>query len=336
MAIRIAINGFGRIGRLFFRSSFQNPELEFVAVNDITDAASLAHLLKYDSVHRKEPLDVKAEKDAFSVAGRRVKVFSEKNPADLPWKELGVDIVVESTGIFRTYEKASGHLEAGARKVVLSAPAKGGHPVPTFVMGINHNDYRPDEHHIVSNASCTTNCLAPVVKVLDENFTIEKGFMTTVHAYTADQRILDAPHKDLRRARAAALSMIPTTTGATKAITKVMPHLEGRLSGLAIRVPTPDVSIVDFAALVEKPTSTEEVNAAFKKAAEGELAGILEYSEEPLVSVDLTSNPASAILDAPLTSVVDGNLVKVFAWYDNEWGYANRIRDLVLYMGKKL
>jgi glyceraldehyde 3-phosphate dehydrogenase len=336
MAVRVAINGFGRIGRLLFRSAFDNKGLDFVAVNDITDAETLAHLLKYDSVHRKEHLDVAAEAEGFRVGGHEVKVISERDPAKLPWKDLGVDIVVESTGIFRTYEKAALHLEAGAKKVVISAPAKGDRPVPTLVMGINHTDYKPAEDHVVSNASCTTNCLAPVVKVLDQNFTIEKGFMTTVHAYTADQRILDTPHKDLRRARAAALSMIPTTTGATKAITKVMPHLEGKLDGIAIRVPTPDVSMVDFAALVEKSTSKDEVNAAFRKASQGALKGILDYCEEPLVSVDFTSNPSSAIFDSPLTSVVDGNLVKVFAWYDNEWGYANRIKDLVLYMGGKL
>lgn len=336
MAVRVAINGFGRIGRLFFRSALSNQDLEFVAVNDITDAATLAHLLKYDSVHRGEHLDVVPKADGFSIKGRDVKVLSQKDPATLPWKDMGVDIVVESTGIFRTYEKASAHLAAGAKKVVISAPAKGEHPVPTLVMGINHKTYNPAEHHIVSNASCTTNCLAPVVKVLDEGFGITKGFMTTVHAYTADQMILDAPHKDLRRARAAALSMIPTTTGATEAITRVMPHLAGKLDGIAIRVPTPNVSIVDFAAVVGKTTSVDEVNAAFRKAAESSLKGILTYSEEPLVSVDLTSHPASCIVDALLTSVVDGNLVKVFAWYDNEWGYANRIKDIVLYMGERL
>lgn len=336
MAVRVAINGFGRIGRLFFRSSFRDPGLEIVAVNDITDAATLAHLLAYDSVHRTERLDVGTEEDGFNVEGRHVKVLAEQNPANLPWKDLGVDIVIEATGIFRTCEEASAHLEAGAKKVVISAPAKGKGPVPMFVMGVNHTSYNPSQDHIVSNASCTTNCLAPVVKVLDETFGIEKGFMTTVHAYTADQKLLDAPHKDLRRARAAALSMIPTTTGATKAITRVMPHLEGKLAGMAIRVPTPDVSIVDFAAVVGKATTVEQVNAAFKKAAEGELEGILEYSTAPVVSVDLTSNPASAIFDSPLTSVVDGNLIKVFAWYDNEWGYAARIRDFILYMGKRL
>ena len=336
MAVRVAINGFGRIGRLFFRSAFRDKGLEFVAVNDITDARTLVHLLKYDSVHRGEHLDAVPEDDGFTIEGRDVKVLAEKDPAALPWKELGVDIVVESTGLFRTYEKASAHLEAGAKKVVISAPAKGEHPVPTLVMGINHETYNPAEHHIVSNASCTTNCLAPVVKVIDENFGIEKGFMTTVHAYTADQRILDAPHKDLRRARAAALSMIPTTTGAAKAIIEVMPHLAGKLDGMAIRVPTSNKTLPGFAAVVKKPTTVDEVNIAFKKAADGNLKGILEYSTEPLVSVDLTTNPASAVFDAPLTSVVDGNLLKVFAWYDNEWGYANRIKDLVLYMGERL
>jgi len=336
MAVRVAINGFGRIGRLFFRSAFKDKNLECVAVNDITDAATLAHLLAYDSVHRTERLDVSAAGDCFEVQDRHVKVLAEQNPADLPWKDLGVDIVVEATGMFRTYEEASAHLQAGAKKVVISAPAKGKGPVPMFVMGVNHTSYNPKQDHVVSNASCTTNCLAPVVKVLDESFTIQKGFMTTVHAYTADQKILDAPHKDLRRARAAALSMIPTTTGAAKAITKVMPHLEGKLAGMAIRVPTPDVSIVDFAAVIGKTTTVEQVNAAFLKAAQGALSGILEYSTEPLVSVDITSNPASSIFDAPLTSVVDGNLVKVFSWYDNEWGYASRIRDLVCYIGARL
>jgi glyceraldehyde 3-phosphate dehydrogenase len=336
MAVRVAINGFGRIGRLFFRSAFREKGLEFVAVNDITDAKTLAHLLKYDSVHRGEHLDAFPEDDGFTIEERHVKVLAEKDPAALPWKELGVEIVVESTGLFRSYEKASAHLEAGAKKVIISAPAKGEGPVPTFVMGINHESYDPASDHIVSNASCTTNCLAPVVKVLDETFTIEKSFMTTIHAYTADQRILDTPHRDLRRARAAALSMIPTTTGAAKAIVEVMPHLKGKLSAISIRVPTPDVSIVDFAAVVKKPTTVDEVNTAFKKAADGNLKGILEYSTEPLVSVDLTTSPASAVFDAPLTSVVDGNLLKVFAWYDNEWGYANRIGDLVLYMGGRL
>ncbi len=336
MPVRVAINGFGRIGRLFLRSSLDNSDIDLVAVNDITDAPTLAHLLKYDSVHRSQNLDVNVETDGFSVNGKHIKVLAERDPARLPWKELNVEVVVESTGLFRTHEKASAHIKAGAKKVIISAPASGEPAVPTFVMGINHTDYKASQHHIISNASCTTNCLAPVVKVLDENFTINKGFMTTVHAYTADQKILDAPHKDLRRARAAALSMIPTTTGATKAITKVMPHLEGKLAGMAIRVPTPDVSIVDFAAVVDKPTTIADVNNAFRKAAEGELKGILKYSEEPLVSVDLTSNPFSSIFDAPLTSVVSGNLIKVFSWYDNEWGYANRIKDLLCYIGKKL
>ncbi|MBD3285405.1 type I glyceraldehyde-3-phosphate dehydrogenase [candidate division WOR-3 bacterium] len=336
MAVRVAVNGFGRIGRIFFRSSCKNPDLDIVAVNDITDAATLAHLLTYDSVHRRDPVQAIAGDGDFTVGAHKVKVLAQKDPAKLPWKELGIDVVVEATGIFRTFEKASLHLKAGAKKVVLSAPGKGKVPIPTFVMGVNHTYYKPDTDHIINNASCTTNCLAPVVKVLDEGFTIQKGFMTTVHSYTADQRILDAPHSDLRRARAAAVSMIPTTTGATKAITKVMPHLEGRLAGMAIRVPTPNVSIVDFAAVTEKLTNADEINAAFKKAAEGELAGILTYLTDPLVSVDLTSNPASSIFDSGLTEVVDGNLVKVFSWYDNEWGYANRIRDLVLYIGGKL
>lgn len=336
MPVKVAINGFGRIGRMFFRLARHDSDFEFVAVNDITDAATLAHLLKYDSVHRKERVEAVSKGDELRVDGHCIKVFSQRDPTNLPWGKLEVDVVLESTGAFRTYDKASIHLENGAKKVVLSAPGRGEIPIPTFVIGVNHEDYKPDKHDVVSNASCTTNCLAPVVKVLDENFGIEKGYMSTIHAYTVDQNILDAPHRDLRRARAAALSMIPTTTGATEAITRVMPHLEGKLDGMAIRVPIPNVSIVDFAALISKTTSVDEVNAAFRKAAEGELKGIIEYSTAPVVSVDLTSNPASAIFDSPLTSVVDKNLVKVFAWYDNEWGYAARIRDFILYMGKRL
>lgn len=332
MAVRVAINGFGRIGRLFFRSAFRNKGMEIVAVNDITDAATLAHLLKYDSVHRLGPLDIKLDEDGFTAEDRKLRILAEKDPSKLPWKDLGVDIVVESTGLFRTYEKAQVHLAAGAKKVVISAPASGKPEIPTFVMGVNHNDYDPQKNHVVSNASCTTNCLAPLVLVLDRNYGIEKGYMTTIHAYTADQKLMDAPHKDLRRARAASLSMIPTSTGATKAITKVLPHLAGKLSGISIRVPTPDVSMVDFTAIVKKATTAEDVNSQFKKAAESELKGILEYLEEPLVSVDLTTNPASSIYDSLITEVVDGNLIKVYAWYDNEWGYANRIKDLVLYM----
>lgn len=336
MAVRVAINGFGRIGRLFFRSAFQDKNIEVVALNDITDAGTLAHLAKYDSIHRLGPLNIEVEDDGFTVEGRKLKVLAEKDPSKLPWKALGVDVVVESTGLFRTYEKAEQHLKAGARKVIISAPASGKPEIPTLVMGVNHTSYDPGKDHIVSNASCTTNCLAPLVLVLDKNYGIEKGYMSTIHAYTADQKLMDAPHKDLRRARSAALSMIPTSTGATKAITKVLPHLAGKLSGISIRVPTPDVSLVDFTALVKDKTTAEEVNKAFRKAAQGELAEILEYREEPLVSVDLTTNPASAVFDSLLTDVVDDNLVKVYAWYDNEWGYANRIKDLLTYMGGML
>ncbi len=335
MAVRVAVNGFGRIGRLFYRSAYKEKGLEVVAVNDITDAATLAHLLKYDSIHRGV-LDVKVADDGFFVEGHKVKVLSIKDPGALPWKDLGIDVVVESTGLFRTYEKAEPHLKAGAKKVIISAPGSGKPEIPTLVMGVNHKDYNLKKDHIVSNASCTTNCLAPLVKVLEESFGVERGYMTTIHAYTADQKLMDAPHKDLRRARSAALSMIPTSTGATKAITKVMPHLAGKLSGISIRVPTPDVSMVDFTAIVRKATTIEDVNAAFRKVASAELKGILEYSEEPLVSVDLTTNPASSIFDSLLTEVVDGTLVKVFAWYDNEWGYSNRIKDLILYMGETL
>lgn len=335
MAVRVAVNGFGRIGRLFYRSAYNEKGLEVVAVNDITDAATLAHLLKYDSIHRGT-LNVKVEDDGFSVEGHKVKVLSVKDPGALPWKDLGIDVVVESTGLFRTYEKAEPHLKAGAKKVIISAPGSGKPEIPTLVMGVNHKDYDPKKDHIVSNASCTTNCLAPLVKVLEESFEVERGYMTTIHAYTADQKLMDAPHKDLRRARSAALSMIPTSTGATKAITKVMPHLAGKLSGISIRVPTPDVSMVDFTAIVRKATTVDEVNTEFKKAAYGNLKGILEYSAEPLVSVDLTTNPASSIFDSLLTEVVDGTLVKVFAWYDNEWGYSNRIKDLILYIGEAL
>lgn len=335
MAVRVAINGFGRIGRLFYRSAYKEKGLEVVAVNDITDSATLAHLLKYDSIHRGA-LPVKAEDDGFSVEGHKVQVLSVKDPGALPWKDLGIDVVVESTGLFRTYEKAEPHLKAGAKKVIISAPGSGKPEIPTLVMGVNHKDYDPKKDHIVSNASCTTNCLAPLVKVLEESFGVERGYMTTIHAYTADQKLMDAPHKDLRRARSAALSMIPTSTGATKAITKVMPHLAGKLSGISIRVPTPDVSMVDFTAIIRKTATVDEVNTEFKKSADGYLKGILEYSAEPLVSVDLTTNPASSIFDSLLTEVVDGTLVKVFAWYDNEWGYSNRIKDLILYMGEAL
>ena len=331
MAIKIGINGFGRIGRLVFRSILEREaaggaEFDVVAVNDLTDAETLAHLFKYDSVHGVYPGEVKAEGDALVVAGDRFRVFSEKDPARLPWGDLGCDVVVESTGVFRTREKAALHLEGGAKKVVISAPASGAVDA-TVVLGVNDDQLTGDEE-IVSNASCTTNCLAPMVKVLDDAFGVERGFMTTIHAYTADQRLQDAPHKDLRRARAAALSMIPTTTGAAKAVGLVLPKLEGKLDGFAVRVPTPDGSMTDLTAILEKDVTVDEVNEAFRAAAGGALEGILEYSTAPLVSIDIVGNPHSCVLDAPST-MADGRLVKVVGWYDNEWGYANRTVDLV-------
>ncbi|WP_412710276.1 type I glyceraldehyde-3-phosphate dehydrogenase [Atrimonas thermophila] len=329
MHLNIAINGFGRIGRLVFRRMLETGNVNVVAINDLTDAKTLAHLLKYDSVHGTLSNSISYKDDALVVDGKEIKVLAQKDPAQLPWKDLGVDIVIESTGKFRDRKGASLHFEAGAKKVIITAPAK--EPDITVVMGVNHSSYDKNKHHIVSNASCTTNCLAPIVKVLHENFVIQRGFMTTVHAYTNDQVILDFPHKDLRRARAAAMSMIPTTTGAAAAIGKVMPELEGKLDGMAIRVPTPDVSVVDFVAIVEKETTAEEVNAALKKAAEGELKGILAYCEEPLVSIDFLHDAHSSIVDA-LSTKVNANLVKVLSWYDNEWGYSCRVVDLANYM----
>ncbi|MGQ9707403.1 MAG: type I glyceraldehyde-3-phosphate dehydrogenase [bacterium] len=333
--VRVAINGFGRIGRLVGRLVSRQPEIELVGVNDITDAATLAHLLKYDSVHGRFQGEVEAVGDELVIAGRRAKVTAIKNPSDLPWKELKVDIVLESTGIFRSAELANGHLSAGARQVIISAPPKG-EGVKSIVMGVNHHTYNREQDRIVSNASCTTNCVVPVAKVLHERFKIQRGYMTTVHAYTNDQKILDLPHSDLRRARAAAMSMIPTSTGAAKLIGVIFPELKGKIDGMSIRVPTPDVSIVDLACVVEKKTTVDEVNQAFKLAADGELKGIIEYQTVPLVSVDLVGNPHSAILDAGLTSVVDGNLVKVYAWYDNEFGYACRLVDLMRYIAERL
>lgn len=336
MAARLAINGFGRIGRLVARLVAKHSELQLVAINDITDAATLGHLLEFDSVHRRFN-DVKVEPNALIIAGRKAIVTASKEPTGLPWRDIGVDIVIESTGLFTSYEKASAHLTAGAKKVIISAPPKSSEkPVKSLVMGVNHETYNPAEDHVISNASCTTNCIVPVAKVLHDNFRIRQGYMTTVHAYTNDQRILDLPHKDLRRARAAALSMIPTSTGAAKLIGVVFPELKGKIDGVAIRVPTADVSIVDFACVVEKPTTVEEVNTAFAAAAAGPLKGILEYEPRPLVSVDMTGNPHSAIVDAGLTAVVDNTLVKVFAWYDNEFGYANRLVDLSAYVAARL
>jgi glyceraldehyde 3-phosphate dehydrogenase len=333
MAIRIGINGFGRIGRNFFRAAYKDADLEIVAVNDITDAATLAHLLKYDSVHGRFEEEVRVKNGALLVAGKEVKVLAAKDPSDLPWKDLGADIIIESTGKFTDREGAEKHLKAGASRVIISAPAK--NPDATFVMGVNEADFDPAKHRIISNASCTTNCLAPVAKVLLDAFGIERGLMTTIHAYTNDQRILDLPHKDLRRARAAAMSMIPTTTGAAKAVSLVIPALKGKLDGMAIRVPIPNVSVVDLTAELSKAATADAVNGAMKSAAEGPLEGILQYVEEPLVSIDFNHSAYSSIFDAPSTKVIEGRMVKVLAWYDNEWGYSVRLRDLARYIAEK-
>ena len=334
MPVKVGINGFGRIGRNLLRAALNDPGIEFVAVNDITDPKTLAHLLKYDSVFGILAAEVAHGGDCITVNGKSIRVFKTKDPADLDWSSLGAEVVVESTGLFTKAEDAKKHLKGTVKKVIITAPAKG--EDITIVLGVNERAYDPAKHHIISNASCTTNCLAPAAKVVHENFKILKGSMTTIHAYTNDQRILDLPHKDLRRARAAALSMIPTTTGAAKAIGLVIPELKGKLDGYAMRVPTPDVSVVDLVSLVEKPTTAEEVNAALKKAAEGPMKGILQYVEEELVSKDFTGNPHSSMVDAGFTKVIDGNLVKVVAWYDNEWGYSCRVRDLISYVGKSL
>ncbi len=327
MATKIAINGFGRIGRLVFRVAHAREDMEVVAINDITDAATLGQLLKYDSTHGRFPGTVKVEGSSLVVDGREIQVLSEKDPAKLPWGDMGVQVAVESTGVFRHREKVALHLEAGAKKAVLTVPAKDEIDA-TIVLGVNDGDLK-DEHLIVSNASCTTNCLAPVAKVLHDSFGIVRGLMTTIHAYTNDQRILDLPHKDLRRARSAAINLIPTTTGAARAVGKVIPELNGKLDGMAVRAPVNDGSLVDLTAQLEKDVTAEEVNAAMKAAAEGPMKGILQYSEDPLVSTDIVGNPYSSIFDAPLTSVMDGNMVKVLSWYDNEWGYSNRVVDLV-------
>jgi glyceraldehyde 3-phosphate dehydrogenase len=333
MAIRIGINGFGRIGRNMLRASYDDPAVEYVAVNDITDAKTLAHLFKYDSVLGTFKAEVKATGDSIVINGKPVRVLAEREIGKLPWKDLGVSVVIESTGLFTKRPDAIQHIEkGGASKVIVSAPATD--PDITLVLGVNEKAYEPAKHHIISNASCTTNCLAPVAKVLNGEFGIDKGFMTTIHSYTNDQKILDAPHKDLRRARAAAVSQIPTTTGAAKAVGLVMPELKGKIDGIAIRVPTPDVSIVDFVAVLGKGTSAEEVNAAFKRAAEGPLKGILGVTDEPLVSADFMGNRHSGIVDLLSTKVIDGNLVKVIAWYDNEWGYSCRLVDLAKFISK--
>ena len=333
MALKVGINGFGRIGRNLFRSAVEDPEIEFVAVNDITDPKTLAHLLKHDSVLGTLPAQVSHGDAELRVNGRAVQVFQVRDPAQIDWPSLGIEIVVESTGLFTKAEDARKHLRGSVRKVIISAPAT--NPDVTLVLGVNDATYDPAQHHVISNASCTTNCLAPVAKVVHEKFKIHHGAMTTIHAYTNDQRTLDLPHSDLRRARAAAVSIIPTTTGAAKAVGLVLPELKGRLDGFAMRVPTPNVSLVDLVAFVAKPTTTEKVNEALKVAAEGPLKGILEFTTEELVSIDFRGNPHSAIVDAGFTKVIDGQCVKITAWYDNEWGYSCRVRDLVKFLASK-
>ena len=332
MATKIGINGFGRIGRLVYRALAGRSDVEVVAVNDLTDSATLAHLLKYDSVHRRFGHDVRATDTGIRVDGKDVRVFSERDPGAIPWKSLGVEVVVESTGLFTKRADAAKHLAGGARKVIISAPGK--EVDVTIVIGVNSDAYDPDKHHVISTASCTTNCLAPVAKVLHEKFGIVKGLMTTIHAFTNDQRILDLPHKDLRRARSASLSIIPTTTGAAKAVGLVLPALAGKLTGVSMRVPVPDGSLVDLTAVVERKTTVEEINSAMKAAAEGPLKGILAYTEDPIVSADIIGDPHSSIFDAQSTMVLDGNLVKVVSWYDNEWGYSCRLADMVVEVSK--
>ncbi len=333
MSVKVGINGFGRIGRNFFRASFEDPDIDIVAVNDITDAKTLAHLLKYDSVLGILDADVTAREDLIIVNGKGYKVLSEKDPARLPWGDMDVSIVLEATGLFRKKPEAKKHIEqSGAKKVIITAPATD--PDITIVLGVNEKIYDSSAHHIISNASCTTNCLAPVVKVLHDTFGVEKAFMTTIHAYTNDQRILDLPHKDLRRARAAAVSQIPTTTGAAKAVGLVIPELKGKIDGIAVRVPTPNVSVVDLVAVLKKDITEEDVNNAFQAASRGNLKGILDYTEVPLVSVDFMGNPYSAVVDGLFTRVTDNNLVKTLAWYDNEWGYSCRLKDLIKYISR--
>jgi glyceraldehyde 3-phosphate dehydrogenase len=334
MSIRVGVNGFGRIGRVFFRAALNARDIEIVGVNDLADAKTLAHLLKHDSVHGALPAEVSAKNGSIFVNGREIRVLALKDPGSLPWKELGVDVVVESTGLFVDTATASKHITAGARKVIITAPAKD--PDVTLVLGVNEAAYDPPKHRIISNASCTTNCLATTAKVLDDAFGIKRGFASTVHSYTNDQKIHDFPHKDLRRARAGAVSMIPTTTGAAKAVGLVLPHLKGKLDGIAIRVPTANVSVVDLTAELGKPASVQAVNDAFRDAAAGKLRGILDATDEELVSVDFNGNAHSSIVDLPSTALVDGNMVKVLAWYDNEYGYSCRVRDLIRFIGKTL
>jgi len=333
VTIEVAINGFGRIGRLVFRGALKDENIEVVAVNDLTDAATLAHLLKYDTNHGTLDADVAVDGDHIVVNGKKIRVYAERDPKNLPWGELGVEYVVEATGIFRSREQAQWHIDAGAKKVVITAPAK--NEDLTVVMGVNEDKYDPANHHVLSNASCTTNCLAPFAKVINDNFGIKKGLMTTVHAYTTDQRILDLPHKDLRRARAAAENIVPTTTGAAAAVGLVLPELKGKLDGFAMRVPVSTVSVVDLVVETEKPVTAEAVNAELKKAAEGELKGILAFEEAPLVSCDFKGNNHSSIVDASLTKVLGDNMLKVVSWYDNEWGYSMRVVDLIRYMDSR-
>jgi glyceraldehyde 3-phosphate dehydrogenase len=333
MTVRVAINGFGRIGRTFFRQAFGDPRLEIVAINDLLDSKTFAHLLKYDSTFGKYQREIAFDEQNLIVDGQKIKLFAIKDPATLPWGELNIDIVLESTGIFTTMEKCAAHLMGGAKRVVLSAPAKG--DMPTLVYGVNHEDYDPARHTVVSNASCTTNALAPTAMVLEQTFGIVSGMMSTVHSYTNDQSILDKAHKDLRRARTAAASIIPTTTGAASALFQVLPQLKGKMNGFSLRVPTEDVSIIDLNVLLSRPVTVEEVNAAFRAAAAGDLKGLIGYSEEPLVSIDYVGDTHSAVLDALSTMVVNGNMVKVVAWYDNECGYSNRLKDLIIYMGER-
>nr|MDO8063012.1 type I glyceraldehyde-3-phosphate dehydrogenase [Candidatus Freyrarchaeum guaymaensis] len=334
--VRVAINGFGRIGRNAFRVALERKDLdlEIIAINDLGDINTLAHLLKYDSIYGKFKGAIEVEGGNLIVNGNPVKVLNERDPAKLPWKNLEIDVAIESTGVFTHREGASKHLDAGAKKVIISAPARD--PDITVVIGVNHHQYDPEKHNIISNASCTTNCLAPMVKVLDDNFKVKRGLMSTTHAYTNDQSTLDFPHRDLRRARAAAVSIIPTTTGAARAIGLVLPHLQGKLDGIALRVPVPDVSIVDLVVEVEKQTTKDEVNQAFVKASQNELKGILDVSSEPLVSVDYIGNPHSAVVDLELTSVIEGTLIKCLGWYDNEWGFSNRLAELASMIGKTL
>ena len=334
MPVRVGINGFGRIGRNLLRACLEESGIDFVAINDITDASTLGHLLRYDSVHGQLKATLQVEKDALVLNGKRIQILQERDPSKLPWKTLGVDLALECSGLFTDRDKAANHLSAGAKKVLISAPAKGADI--TLCYGVNHSSFDSTKHHIVSNASCTTNCLAPVAKVLHENFGIKRGLMTTIHSYTNDQRILDLPHSDIRRARAAAMSMIPTSTGAARAVGEVLPHLKGKLDGMAVRVPTPNVSVVDLVAELEKPATEDTINNAMKAAAEGPLKGVLQFCAEELVSSDFNGNPHSSIFDAALTKVMDNNFAKILSWYDNEWGFSNRMRDVALYIGQRI